>query len=126
MTDPAHTALPWKGTNSRTGIFSAGEPLGRNKIIAICTCDAVSRPRGENIANADFILRACNSHYELLTALEDTINVDRPDINLSTGQCRHCGRDYTGDAHELAGLCPSDDCPGNLARAALAKARGQK
>jgi hypothetical protein len=82
MTDPAHTALPWKGTDSGTGIFSAGEPLGKNKIIAICTCDAVSRPKGENIANADFILRACNGHYQLLEALENLIKaIGFADIN---------------------------------------------
>jgi hypothetical protein len=70
MSDHAHTALPWKGTDSGTGIFSAGEQLGKNKIIAICSSDAVSRSRGENIANADFILRACNSHYQLLDTLD--------------------------------------------------------
>src|SRR5437868_3921963 len=81
MTERAHTALPWKSTNSRTGIFSAGEPLGKNKIIAICTCDAVSRPKGENIANADFILRACNSHYELLRAGQAILdNWERGDL----------------------------------------------
>ena len=74
MSDPVHTALRWKGTDSGTGIFSAGEPLGKNKIIAICTCDAVSRPKGENIANADCILRACNNHYELLHAGQAVID----------------------------------------------------
>ncbi len=76
MTDTPHTPLPWKGTDSRTGIFSAGEPLGKNKIIGICAVDAVSRPLSENIANADFILTACNSHYDLLEALEKIANLD--------------------------------------------------
>jgi len=67
---PAHTPLPWKPSDSGIGIWSAGEPLGKNKIISICSCDAVSRPKDENKANADFILRACNNHYELLQALE--------------------------------------------------------
>lgn len=67
---PAHTPLPWKLSDRGIGIFSDNEPLGNNRIIAICTCDAVSRPRDENKANAEFIRRACNSHYELLEALE--------------------------------------------------------
>jgi glucose dehydrogenase len=75
MSDPTHTPLPWKASDSGTGIWSANEPLGKNKIIAICSCDAVSRSKDENTANADFILRACNSHYELLAALEACRNI---------------------------------------------------
>jgi hypothetical protein len=82
MSNPAHTPLPWKASDSGTGIWSAGEPLGKNKIIAICSCDAVSRPKDENTANAAFILRACNSHYELLEALENLIKaIGFADIN---------------------------------------------
>jgi hypothetical protein len=82
MSNPAHTPLPWKASDSGTGIWSAGEPLGKNKIIAICSCDAVSRPKDENTANAAFILRACNSHYELLEALENLIRaIGFADIN---------------------------------------------
>jgi hypothetical protein len=90
MSNRAHTALPWKGTDSGTGIFSAGEPLGKNKIIAICTCDAVSRPRDENKANAAFIISACNSHYQLLAALENLVKVigfaDINDPGISTDE----------------------------------------
>lgn len=82
MSNPAHTPLPWKASDSGTGIWSAGEPLGKNKIIAICSSDAVSRPKDENTANAAFILRACNSHYELLEALENLIKaIGFADIN---------------------------------------------
>jgi hypothetical protein len=75
VSNPAHTPLPWKPSDSGTGIWSAGEPLGKNKIIGICSCDAVSRPKDENTANTAFIIRACNSHYELLKALEDAFTL---------------------------------------------------
>ena len=46
--------------------------------------------------------------------------------------CRHCGRDYTEDNMEEAEkgndplyLCPSDDCPGYIARHAIALAEGK-
>ena len=100
MSHTPHTPLPWKATDSRTGIFSAGEPLGKNKIIGICAVDAVSRPRAENIANADFILTACNSHYELLAALEAALE------DTQNGELLTYGQLWT-------------------ARAAIAKARGQ-
>lgn len=52
-----HTPTPWK-----TGdlyIWGAdGEPL-----------DLAARPRPERKANAEFIIRACNSHDELVAAL---------------------------------------------------------
>ncbi|MGA2607196.1 MAG: hypothetical protein ABSH01_07030 [Terriglobia bacterium] len=82
MSSTPHTPLPWKASDSGTGIWSAGEPLGKNKIIAICSCDAVSRPKDENTANAAFILRACNSHYELMEALEHLVKaIGFADIN---------------------------------------------
>jgi hypothetical protein len=82
VSNPAHTPLPWKPSDSGTGIWSAGEPLGKNKIIAICSCDAVSRPKSENMANANFILCACNSHYQLLEALQNLVKaIGFADIN---------------------------------------------
>ena len=82
MSNPAHTPLPWKPSDSGTGIWSSGESIGKNKIIAICSCDAVSRPKDENTANAAFILRACNSHYQLLEALGKLIKaIGFADIN---------------------------------------------
>jgi hypothetical protein len=82
MSSTPHTPLPWKPSDSGTGIWSADEPLGKNKIIAICSCDAVSRPKDENTANAAFILRACNSHHELLAELENIVAaIAAADIN---------------------------------------------
>ena len=45
-----------------------------------------------------------------------------------TDNCRWCGRDYTDHAVETGEtleLCSSDDCPGYIARAALAQAEGR-
>jgi hypothetical protein len=56
---------------------------------------------------------------DVLEALEDLLG-DRPAVQ--GGICQHCGRDYIGDF--LEGDCLSDDCPGEKARAAIAKAKG--
>lgn len=50
---------------------------------------------------------------------------DAPDIQ--SGICRHCGRDYVGEAELEGSDCPSDDCPGGRAKriVAVAKAGAQ-
>ena len=58
---------------------------------------------------------------ELLAALIDC-NGDLPPVQ--DGICSVCGREYFDDIPE-DGMCPSDDCPHTIARAAIAKARGE-
>jgi DNA-directed RNA polymerase subunit RPC12/RpoP len=58
----------------------------------------------------------------LLGALIDR-NGDRPPVR--DGMCFVCGREYFGDDIPQDGMCPSDDCPHTIARAAIAKARGE-
>ena len=60
MSEPIkHTPLPWYfGLNAVGKESSSGEP---DKLIALC--------EGENeLGDAQFIVRACNAHYELLEA----------------------------------------------------------
>jgi len=67
---------------------------------------------------------------ELLAALVDLYGdmpdmVQMTDIGAKSYECRHCGRVY--DISELpkdASEC-SDDCPGHIARAAIARATGK-
>jgi hypothetical protein len=59
---------------------------------------------------------------ELVAALENLLpQIDTED----SGLCRWCGRDMN---HPLidGGLCPSDDCPGHVARALLARVKEKK
>ena len=72
-----HTKGPWRSENAMSSDF--------NKIRYITgpDCEKIAEvqqteyynsdtrmPQGEALANAAFIVRACNSHYELLEALE--------------------------------------------------------
>jgi hypothetical protein len=65
-------------------------------------------------------LRSTNAG--LLAALIDC-NGDLPPVQ--DGVCSVCGREYFGDDIPEDGMCPSDDCPHTIARAAIAKARDE-
>ena len=75
MTDtPAHTPLPWeveKGHVQRdsNGIRYWQVTDGQDAIACNQFCYAGYDP-AVNAANAAFIVRACNSHYQLVSALE--------------------------------------------------------
>lgn len=120
---PAHTALPWLYDSQTAEIYIADDEHEPCDVIA--DMEVLKTPSDHANANGEFIVLACNSHYEFLEALEGIIG-DAPDIE--GGICRHCGRDYLGVDEDaiLSGNCPADDCPGFLGRAALAKVRGQK
>ena len=71
------------------------------------------------------LIAAAPAMYEALTALlaeEDIVSIDSgPD------ECRWCGRTYPDidNEGELQVLCASDDCPGYIARQAIAQAEGK-
>jgi hypothetical protein len=58
----------------------------------------------------------------LFAALID-LKGDLPPVQ--DGVCSVCGREYFGDDIPEDGMCPSDDCPHTIARAAIAKAQGE-
>ncbi len=65
---PSHTPLPWR---------VAEKPLGNHRRTNFSLTDALLSPvivggdnPGQRDANADFIVRACNSHHDLLAALK--------------------------------------------------------
>ena len=101
--------------------------------VGICDADglaevvALAHPN-----NARRIVQCVNAHDALVGALKDIIG-DGPDVveqdcggTTSTGYfvCRHCGREWSAAAgdDEVPEYCPSDDCPGYIARKALADA----
>lgn len=76
MTDtPAHTPLPWASQPLETGDDVGVSIVGSNLGGLVCASlpwpteiDSGDYSRVE--ANAAFIVRACNSHYQLVSALE--------------------------------------------------------
>ena len=70
MSTPAHTPTPWKVIKGGVIIYAQRNPGGRKTYLA-----DVSQDPGINqsIANAAFIVRACNSHAGLVAALEQAV-----------------------------------------------------
>jgi hypothetical protein len=92
------------------------------------------QPLRETIANATTEFLAAlkqpedRANSKLYAALKDIIDGGDLDDN---GNCRYCGRHYSkADAQEWP-QCGADECPGTIARAALARfnrlpSRGRK
>lgn len=78
--------------------------------------------------DSDELTRLRSLTRELVEALTDVLG-DTPDMQLvanSEGrvfQCRHCGRTYPSNDIPASSLECSDDCPGHIGRAVLAKAK---
>lgn len=105
-----------------------------DKWCAVGICDADGCAEVVALAhpdNARRIVQCVNAHDALVGALKDIIGdgIDVVERAGADGQdayfaCRHCGREWSamcGD-DEVPEYCPSDDCPGHIARAALADA----
>mgnify|MGYP001594523740 CR=1 FL=1 len=102
-----HTPVPWV---SRGGLWIAGAD---GEMVADCVTK-FTRGRGlqENEDNAHFIIAAVNAHDELLTALEALLTTE----DDPSESCYWCG-------DLIEGYCARDDCPGVMARDAIARAR---
>lgn len=86
-----HTKLPWKvyELDGSIGV----QPLDIQRGDICCTHDPIDNPKGANAfdtarpvtegrANAQFIVKACNAHEELVSILKELIEVPnkkRPD-----------------------------------------------
>jgi hypothetical protein len=71
-----HTPLPWSHSpviENRQFAAQIWNKEGRS----ICIIDALNET---GTANAEFIVRACNSHYELLEALTGILNTNPDDL----------------------------------------------
>ena len=62
-----HTKLPWKMIDLKTEYD--------NRVVMLTEDDAILVARSPRIADAVFIVRACNSHDELLEACEKLIQM---------------------------------------------------
>ena len=103
------TPGPWRADGKR---ILADIERGEYRVFAIAYLNVLD-PNHEAKANAGFIVRACNSHDDLLAALKLLLDQEQ---NLA-GECGWCFRSPFGH-------CERATCPGVIARAALAKATG--
>lgn len=63
-----HTATPWHTTSSSMGVHTYVEArIGGGVVQEIASCGPTEGPEGSS-GNAEFIVRACNSHESLLAA----------------------------------------------------------
>jgi hypothetical protein len=96
------------------GIFHIGMNPGpivySDKGAQIADCMSISNDHAENVANAQFIVRACNAHEDLIVALMECI----------TESGAHC---MQGD--NAAGLRVRIASINAIALAAIAKAEGK-
>jgi hypothetical protein len=65
---PAHTALPWLYDEQTAEIYIPDDEHEPCDVIA--DMEVLKTPSHHANANGEFIVRACNSHYELLAALQ--------------------------------------------------------
>lgn len=110
MSAPKHTPLPWRTASALV--------MGQHSRAIVSALkgqvDIYNAPlTNETLANAEFIVRACNAHDELVAALKALMN---PNGHL---QARSGGCVPGPECGEYADHC-------RAARAALAKARGSK
>lgn len=95
---PTHTPGPWMSFDSGTKVITCDSESLLIASLEECEVETVA----ERKANAEFIVRACNSHEELVEALRDLLQV------IATDE-----------------LIPESVSYMQQARAALAKAEGR-
>ena len=69
-----HTPLPWK-KEIFNGELIVQDDDTNEYYVYICDCSSEFMSQEEEEANAEFIVRACNSHYELLEACKRTVEM---------------------------------------------------
>lgn len=67
MTNTKHTALPWRiGVRQPDSCKFIYDAKGGE----VANCDMLTNFADDNLANAAFIVRACNAHDELVAVIE--------------------------------------------------------
>jgi hypothetical protein len=102
---PQHTVLPWHYDHQTKEIYILDDENEPCDVIA--DMETFKTPIDKAHTNGQFIARACNSHYELLAALEYFVK--------ENARGRYVMDDVCIDAITIS-----------QARAAIAKARGQQ
>lgn len=99
-----HAPTPWRVSNESDRIIL--DATGLQVASADYLSGDIEYRWAETVANAEFIVAACNAHDDLLSALE---------LMVSVG-CEFCDMDMGANGREAV----------EVARAAIAKARGGK
>lgn len=98
-----HTKGPWIGSYEPMGtpeiIASDGESIG------VCWPGQVSMERAE--ANRDFIVLACNTHYELLEALKPLLKYAKDTLSHGGRWCKQVDDAEKAIAKAEGRACPS-------------------
>ena len=88
-----HTKTPWR-QNGGTITAQAGMAI----LVATCAGDkrtAGAVPEAERLANAEFIVRACNSHEMLASALHEAVGHMQHLLQFVPAGCKVCiGPEY--------------------------------
>lgn len=105
---PKHTPTPWHINHDRNEQPNIYGPTN-DDWVAVCPHQCVQQLQVIANANAEFIVRACNAHDELLEALK----------SASAAACdAYCEREV--DEHGYAEVAHAPDC--DRVRAVIAKA----
>lgn len=80
MTQPKHTPLPWAYMRIEK-TYTAHD--GRYVTVATVYQGDKAIARCHNVEDADFIVRACNSHYELLNGMKEILSLS--DLDMADG-----------------------------------------
>lgn len=76
MTKVKHSPLPWSAVYSdHTEQYENEDWIIYSGVENLCSGNYYSTPGIKKEEDAAFIIRACNSHYELLAALELTVKM---------------------------------------------------
>lgn len=73
--DTKHTPTPWYASTQPEGHFDIMDGPNLNTATVLCTRFEFSERKDEMHANAAFIVRACNSHEQLVAALQEAIEI---------------------------------------------------
>lgn len=66
-----HSSLPWKVSNDDTIVGPSGNVIAECKGYSVRARDNDQRRQGGRETNAEFIVCACNAHYDLLEACKE-------------------------------------------------------
>lgn len=112
---PQHTVLPWHYDHQTKEIYILDDENEPCDVIA--DMETFKTPIDKAHTNGEFIARACNSHYELLAALESLLlDQPLPEKSFTVGT--------TGGEQVLLRRAYCDRI--DKARDVIAKARGQQ
>lgn len=118
-----HTPGPWRYEKNKPAILTGEDKVENGFVVEPATSIVnLYGAMGGDDTDADALLMA--SAPDLLAALKDVLGVDDDRDHSEEidedgdGVCRFCGR-------VTKAQCTSDDCPGNKARLAVARAEGK-